>query len=131
MVEMTEVANILNNATRDSLILLDEIGRGTSTFDGLSIAHAVLEHIASEGPKTLFATHYHELSELEGKIQGVANFCFTAEEQGETIVFLRRLIRGAAGQSYGIHVARLAGLPPSVLTRAEQVLDKLIGGRNA
>ncbi|MCL2224287.1 MAG: DNA mismatch repair protein MutS [Defluviitaleaceae bacterium] len=126
MVEMTEVANILNNATQNSLVLLDEIGRGTSTFDGLSIAWAVLEHIADAkilGAKTLFATHYHELTRLEGKLDGVINYCFTAQEQGENIVFLRKLIHGEAGQSYGIHVARLAGLPPAVLSHATDLLD--------
>jgi DNA mismatch repair protein MutS len=126
MVEMTEVANILHNATCHSLIILDEIGRGTSTFDGLSIAWAVLEHIANDiGAKTLFATHYHELTQLEKRIPGVVNFYFTTKEQGEDIVFLRKLVRGEAGQSYGIHVARLAGLPQSTLTRATQLLEKL------
>ena len=128
MVEMTEVANILNNATPSSLVLLDEIGRGTSTFDGLSIAWAVLEYIADSeiiGSKTLFATHYHELTQLEGKISGVSNYCFTAQESGKDIVFLRKLIRGAAGQSYGIHVARLAGLPTVVLSHAETILQAL------
>ncbi|MCL2576622.1 MAG: DNA mismatch repair protein MutS [Defluviitaleaceae bacterium] len=126
MVEMTEVANILNNATKNSLVLLDEIGRGTSTYDGLSIAWAVLEHIADAsilGAKTLFATHYHELTRLEGKLDGVKNYCFTAQEQGENIVFLRRLIHGEAGQSYGIHVARLAGLPQEVLAHATELLN--------
>jgi DNA mismatch repair protein MutS len=126
MVEMTEVANILNNATRNSLVLLDEIGRGTSTYDGLSIAWAVLEHIADAsklGAKTLFATHYHELARLEGKLDGVINYCFTAQEQGEDIVFLRKLIHGEAGQSYGIHVARLAGLPKGILARATALLE--------
>ena len=128
MVEMTEVANILNNATKNSLVLLDEIGRGTSTFDGLSIAWAVLEYIADAeiiGAKTLFATHYHELTQLEGKVAGVANYCFTAQESGKDIVFLRKLISGAAGQSYGIHVARLAGLPPVVLSHADTILEAL------
>ena len=127
MVEMTEVANILNNATADSLVLLDEIGRGTSTFDGLSIAWAVLEYIASRiGSKTLFATHYHELTKLEGQVEGVINYCFTAKEtekNGEPdITFLRKLIHGEAGQSFGIHVARLAGLPSDTLKRANQLL---------
>jgi len=128
MVEMTEVANILNNATPNSLVLLDEIGRGTSTFDGLSIAWAVLEYIADSeiiGAKTLFATHYHELAQLENKVNGVANYCFTAQESGKNIVFLRKLISGAAGQSYGIHVARLAGLPPVVLSHANTILEAL------
>jgi len=128
MVEMTEVANILNNATANSLVLLDEIGRGTSTFDGLSIAWAVLEYIADTkiiGAKTLFATHYHELTQLEGKIDGVVNYCFTATESGKDIIFLRKLISGAAGQSYGVHVARLAGLPNVVLKRANTLLNAL------
>ncbi|MCL1787210.1 MAG: DNA mismatch repair protein MutS [Defluviitaleaceae bacterium] len=126
MVEMTEVANILHNATPNSLVLLDEIGRGTSTFDGLSIAWAVLEYMSTKiGAKTLFATHYHELTELEGKIDGVANYCFTAKEDGKNIVFLRKLIHGAAGQSYGVHVARLAGLPSVVLKRAATLLTAL------
>jgi len=126
MVEMTEVANILHNATGRSLIILDEIGRGTSTFDGLSIAWAVLEHIADEiGAKTLFATHYHELTQLEKRIAGVVNFYFTAQDKNGDIVFLRKLVRGEAGQSYGIHVARLAGLPLSTVKRASQLLEKL------
>jgi len=130
MVEMTEVANILNNATADSLVLLDEIGRGTSTFDGLAIAWAVLEYIATRiGSKTLFATHYHELTKLEGQVDGVINYCFTAKEtenNGDVdITFLRKLIHGEAGQSFGIHVARLAGLPPDTLTRANQLLSAL------
>jgi len=126
MVEMTEVANILNNATPNSLVLLDEIGRGTSTFDGLSIAWAVLEFISSKiGAKTLFATHYHELTQLEGKVEGVLNYCFTAKGDGKNIVFLRKLTHGAAGQSYGVHVARLAGLPPVVLRRATALLAAL------
>jgi DNA mismatch repair protein MutS len=126
MVEMTEVANILHNATARSLVLLDEIGRGTSTFDGLSIAWAVLEHIAANvGAKTLFATHYHELTELEGAVSGVVNYCFTVREQGEEVVFLRKLTRGGADHSFGIHVARLAGLPETVLARARTVLSAL------
>ena len=130
MVEMTEVANILNNATADSLVLLDEIGRGTSTFDGLAIAWAVLERIATNiGAKTLFATHYHELTKLEGQVDGVINYCFTAQEtekNGEVdIAFLRKLIHGEAGQSFGIHVARLAGLPADTLERANQLLTAL------
>jgi len=130
MVEMTEVANILNNATSDSLVLLDEIGRGTSTFDGLSIAWAVLEHINNViAAKTLFATHYHELTQLEGQVKGVVNYCFTAtetEKNGETdIVFLRKLVHGEAGQSFGIHVAKLAGLPTDTLVRANQLLTAL------
>jgi DNA mismatch repair protein MutS len=128
MVEMTEVANILNNATGRSLIVLDEIGRGTSTYDGLSIAWAVLEHIAVNiGAKTLFATHYHELTQLEKEIPGVVNFYFTTRDADGGIVFLRKLERGSAGQSYGIHVARLAGLPQSTLKRAEQLLEMKCG----
>ena len=126
MVEMTEVANILHNATPHSLVILDEIGRGTSTYDGLSIAWAVLEHIAQNiGATTLFATHYHELTQLEAQIPGVVNFCFATQQSGDDIVFLRKLQRGAAGQSYGIHVARLAGLPPSTTQRAEVLLAEL------
>ena len=130
MVEMTEVANILNNATADSLVLLDEIGRGTSTFDGLAIAWAVLERIATNiGAKTLFATHYHELTKLEGQVDGVINYCFTAQETEKNsevdIAFLRKLIHGEAGQSFGVHVARLAGLPADTLERANQLLTAL------
>ncbi|MDE7299612.1 MAG: DNA mismatch repair protein MutS, partial [Lachnospiraceae bacterium] len=128
MVEMTEVANILRNATRNSLIILDEIGRGTSTFDGLSIAWAVAEHINSPeniGAKTLFATHYHELTELEGKLPGVNNYCIAVKESGDDIVFLRKIVRGGADKSYGIQVARLAGVPADVLTRAREIADTL------
>lgn len=128
MVEMTEVANILRNATRHSLLILDEIGRGTSTFDGLSIAWAVVEHIANPkliGAKTLFATHYHELTELEGKLDCVDNYCIAVKEQGEDIVFLRKIIKGGADQSYGIQVARLAGVPDSVLKRAREIVNEL------
>lgn len=128
MVEMTEVANILRNATKDSLLILDEIGRGTSTFDGLSIAWAVVEHISDPkllGAKTLFATHYHELTELEGKIQSVNNYCIAVKEQGEDIVFLRKIIKGGADKSYGIQVAKLAGVPESVLVRAKEIVEEL------
>ena len=128
MVEMSEVANILNNATAQSLLILDEIGRGTSTFDGLSIAWSVLEHIADPalcGAKTLFATHYHELTELEGKLPGVQNYRVTVKEMGEDILFLRRIVRGGADRSFGIQVARLAGLPEAVLARARQILADL------
>lgn len=131
MVEMTEVANILNNATKDSLIILDEIGRGTSTFDGLSIAWAVVEHIADKkklGAKTLFATHYHELTELEGKLDGVQNYCIAVKEDGEDIVFLRKIVKGGADRSYGIQVAKLAGVPDEVLARARQLSDMLESG---
>ena len=128
MVEMTEVANILRNATKNSLLILDEIGRGTSTFDGLSIAWAVAEHInnpANIGAKTLFATHYHELTELEGKLDGVNNYCIAVKESGEDIVFLRKIIKGGADKSYGIQVARLAGVPGEVLDRALEIAGTL------
>ena len=128
MVEMSEVANILHNASENSLLILDEIGRGTSTFDGLSIAWSVLEYIADSkrcGAKALFATHYHELTELEGELAGVKNFRVTVREIGEDIVFLRKIVRGGADQSFGIQVARLAGLPEAVLARAKQILEKL------
>lgn len=129
MVEMTEVANILRNATKKSLLILDEIGRGTSTFDGLSIAWAVVEHISNPrllGAKTLFATHYHELTELEGVLSGVNNYCIAVKEQGDGIVFLRKIIRGGADKSYGIQVARLAGVPDSVIHRANELVEELI-----
>ncbi len=128
MVEMTEVANILRNATKNSLLVLDEIGRGTSTFDGLSIAWAVIEHVADPhliGAKTLFATHYHELTELEGKLEGVCNYCIAVKEQGDDIIFLRKIIRGGADRSYGIQVAKLAGVPKSVLDRAKEIVEQL------
>ncbi|NLL72640.1 MAG: DNA mismatch repair protein MutS [Clostridiales bacterium] len=128
MVEMTEVANILRNATKNSLLILDEIGRGTSTFDGLSIAWAVIEHISNTsvlGAKTLFATHYHELTELEGKLDGVNNYCIAVKEQGEDIVFLRKIVKGGADRSYGIQVAKLAGVPATVLKRANVIVDEL------
>ncbi|MDO5415741.1 MAG: DNA mismatch repair protein MutS [Lachnospiraceae bacterium] len=130
MVEMTEVANILRNATKNSLLVLDEIGRGTSTFDGLSIAWAVVEHISSTkllGAKTLFATHYHELTELEGTISGVNNYCIAVKEQGDDIVFLRKIIKGGADKSYGIQVAKLAGVPDSVIARAKEIAEELSG----
>ena len=129
MVEMTEVANILRNATKNSLLILDEIGRGTSTFDGLSIAWAVIEHIASPkilGAKTLFATHYHELTELEGKIPGVNNYCIAVKERGDDIVFLRKIVKGGADKSYGIQVAKLAGVPDSVIDRAKELVEELV-----
>lgn len=128
MVEMTEVANILRNATSKSLLVLDEIGRGTSTFDGLSIAWAVVEHISSPkllGAKTLFATHYHELTELEGKLNNVNNYCIAVKERGDDIVFLRKIVPGGADKSYGIQVAKLAGLPESVLERAKVIVEEL------
>ena len=128
MVEMTEVANILRNATKNSLLILDEIGRGTSTFDGLSIAWAVVEHIADTkriGAKALFATHYHELTELEGKLDSVNNYCIAVQEAGDDIVFLRKIIKGGADKSYGIQVARLAGVPEPVLERAKEIVMQL------
>ena len=129
MVEMTEVANILRNATANSLLILDEIGRGTSTFDGLSIAWAVVEHISNTkllGAKTLFATHYHELTELEGMLSGVNNYCIAVKEQGDDIVFLRKIVKGGADKSYGIQVAKLAGVPESVIGRAKEIVTELI-----
>lgn len=128
MVEMSELANILNNATRKSLIILDEIGRGTSTYDGLSIAWAVVEYISNHeniGARTLFATHYHELTELEGILDGVKNYCISVKEHGDDIIFLRKIIRGGADQSYGIQVAKLAGISEAVITRAKQILEEL------
>ena len=128
MVEMTEVANILRNATRNSLLILDEIGRGTSTFDGLAIAWAVVEYIANTkilGAKTLFATHYHELTELEGALNGVNNYCIAVKEQGDDIVFLRKIVKGGADKSYGIQVAKLAGVPEPVIRRAKELVEEL------
>jgi len=129
MVEMNEVANILRNATANSLLILDEIGRGTSTFDGLSIAWAVVEHISNPkllGAKTLFATHYHELTELEGKLNNVNNYCIAVKEKGDDIVFLRKIVGGGADKSYGIQVAKLAGVPDSVIERAKEIVEELI-----
>jgi DNA mismatch repair protein MutS len=129
MVEMTEVANILRNATANSLLILDEIGRGTSTFDGLSIAWAVVEHISNPkllGAKALFATHYHELTELDQTIKGVNNYCIAVKEHGDDIVFLRKIIPGGADKSYGIQVAKLAGIPDSVISRAKEILEDLV-----
>ncbi len=128
MVEMTEVANILRNATANSLVILDEIGRGTSTYDGLSIAWAVVEYIANRskcGAKTFFSTHYHELTELEGTIDGVKNYCISVKEQGDDIIFLRKIIRGGADKSYGIQVARLAGVPDEITDRAKEIVNEL------
>lgn len=128
MVEMSEVANILRNATSNSLLILDEIGRGTSTFDGLSIAWAVVEHISNPrllGAKTLFATHYHELTELEGKLSNVNNYCIAVKENGDNIVFLRKIVPGGADKSYGIQVAKLAGVPDSVIERAKVIVEEL------
>ena len=129
MVEMSEVANILRNATKESLIILDEIGRGTSTYDGLSIAWAVVEYISDVrflGAKTLFATHYHELTELEGKLSNVNNYCIAVKEQGDDIVFLRKIVKGGADRSYGIQVAKLAGVPDAVIDRAKEILSELV-----
>ena len=128
MVEMNEVSNILRNATSKSLLILDEIGRGTSTFDGLSIAWAVIEHISNTnilGARTLFATHYHELTELEGKISNVNNYCIAVRESGDDIVFLRKIIKGGADRSYGIQVAKLAGVPDMVIDRAKMIAEQL------
>ena len=128
MVEMSETAGILRNATEKSLIILDEIGRGTSTFDGLAIAWAVVEFLLNNkkgGPKTLFATHYHELSELEGHLEGVKNYCISVAEHGEEVIFLRKIIPGGADKSYGVHVARIAGIPPKVVARAKEIQTRL------
>jgi len=128
MVEMSEVANILKHATKSSLLILDEIGRGTSTYDGLSIAWAVLEYAAEPrklGAKTLFATHYHELTELESKIEGVKNYCVSVKKRGDDITFLRRIIPGGADDSYGIEVAKLAGVPEGVIKRAKEILKQI------
>jgi DNA mismatch repair protein MutS len=127
MVEMSEVSDILINATGKSLIILDEVGRGTSTYDGLSIAWAVIEYILSEipGAKTLFATHYHELTVLEGDLQGVKNYSVLVKEVGKSIAFLRKIVPGGADESYGIEVARLAGLPKNLLGRAKEILNRL------
>ncbi|HEX3017186.1 MAG TPA: DNA mismatch repair protein MutS [Caproicibacter sp.] len=133
MVEMAEVADIVKNATADSLLILDEIGRGTSTFDGMSIARAVLEFVADKkqlGAKTLFATHYHELTELEELISGVKNYNIAVKKRGDDITFLRRIIRGGADDSYGIEVAKLAGVPNKVITRAKQILAELDSGKD-
>lgn len=129
MVEMNEVANILRNATSKSLLILDEIGRGTSTFDGLSIAWAVVEYISNSkllGAKTLFATHYHELTELEGKISNVNNYCIAVKEKGDDIVFRRKIVKGGADKSYGIQVAKLAGVPDPVINRAKEIVEELV-----
>ncbi len=130
MVEMSEVANILRNATAKSLLILDEIGRGTSTYDGLAIAWAVIEHISDRrllGAKTLFATHYHELTELEGKMDNVNNYCIAVKEQGDDIIFLRKIMKGGADKSYGIQVAKLAGVPNRVIERAKKIVEELSG----
>ena len=131
MVEMMEVASILKEATPNSLVILDEIGRGTSTYDGLSIAWAVAEYIANKekvGCKTLFATHYHELIDLESKIDGIKNYSVAVKEKGEDIIFLRKIVEGGTDESYGIHVAKLAGVPKTVVTRANKILQSLEKG---
>jgi DNA mismatch repair protein MutS len=130
---MNETANILNNATPQSLVILDEVGRGTSTYDGLSIAWAVAEFLHERGPKTLFATHYHHLNELEERLPRAKNYRIAVKEDGDHIIFLRRIIRGGTDRSFGIQVARLAGLPESVIARARELLEsfsreKLRGG---
>ena len=128
MVEMMEVATILKEATQNSLVILDEIGRGTSTYDGLSIAWAVAEFIANKekcGAKTLFATHYHELIELEEKKDGIKNYSIAVKEKGEDVIFLRKIVRGGTDESYGIHVARLAGVPKDVTIRANEILKSI------
>ena len=126
MVEMNEVSTIIKNADKNSLIILDEVGRGTSTFDGMSIARAVLEHIVRKiGAKTLFSTHYHELTEIENQLEGVRNYNICVKKRGDTITFLRRIVRGAADGSYGIEVAKLAGIPNAVVSRARQILLEL------
>ena len=127
------MAQILNNATQRSLLILDEIGRGTSTYDGMSIARAVLEYCVDRkrlGAKTLFATHYHELSALEGQIEGVKNYNIAAKKRSDDIIFLRKIVRGGADQSYGIEVAKLAGVPTRVITRARTILAELEGGED-
>ena len=128
MLEMVEVANILKNATKKSLVILDEIGRGTSTYDGLSIAWAVAEYVNDTkkiGAKTLFATHYHELSRLEEKLSGIVNYRIAVKKNGDDITFLRKIVRGGADDSFGIEVAKLAGVPDEVIKRAKQVLKKI------
>ena len=128
MVEMMEVATILKEATNNSLVILDEIGRGTSTYDGLSIAWAVAEYKKKKkkcGAKTLFATHYHELTELENKLDGIKNYSIAVKEKGEDIIFLRKIVKGGTDESYGIHVARLAGVPKVVTQKANEILRSL------
>ena len=133
MVEMNETASIINNITSRSLILLDEIGRGTSTYDGISIAWSIVEylHKSSNQPKTLFATHYHELNELENKLPGVKNYHVTNKEVGNKIIFLRKLAPGGSVHSFGIHVARMAGMPPKLIDRANEILLQLEKSRNS
>ena len=131
MVEMSEVADIIKNATSDSLLILDEIGRGTSTFDGMSIARAVLEYVAGKqlGAKALFATHYHELTVLEDLVDGVKNYNIVVKKRGDDITFLRKIVRGSADDSFGIEVAKLAGIPDRVVSRAKQILSELENGQ--
>jgi DNA mismatch repair protein MutS len=133
MVEMNETASIINNITSRSLILLDEIGRGTSTYDGISIAWSIVEHLYNSpaSPKTLFATHYHELNELENKLPAVKNYHVTNKEVGNKIIFLRKLAPGGSTHSFGIHVARMAGMPPSLINRANEILVQLEESRNS
>ena len=129
MVEMSEVADILKNATKNSLLILDEIGRGTSTYDGMSIARAVLEFVADKrrlGAKALFATHYHELTEMENELGGVKNYNIAVKKRGDDIIFLRRIVRGGADDSYGIEVAKLSGIPEPVIARAKAILKKTL-----
>jgi DNA mismatch repair protein MutS len=130
MVEMNETANILNNATARSLIILDEIGRGTSTYDGLSIAWAVCEYLQRLGAKTLFATHYHHLNDLADRLPGIKNYRAAVKEDGHDVIWLRKIIPGGTDRSYGIQVARMAGLPEEVIRRAREVLKDLEDGRN-
>ena len=129
MVEMSEVASILEHATSNSLIVFDEIGRGTSTFDGMSIARAVLEYVTRRiGAKTLFATHYHELTVMEEELEGVSNYSIAVKRHGDSITFLRRIVSGPADESYGIEVAKLAGVPDAVVARAREILEELNSG---
>ena len=129
MVEMSEMAHILKNATKNSLLIIDEIGRGTSTFDGMSIAKAVLEYVADKrklGAKTLFATHYHELTEMENELDGIKNYNIAVKKRGDDIIFLRRIVRGGADDSYGIEVAKLGGIPNTIINRAKQILKQTL-----
>ena len=132
MVEMNETASIINNLTSRSLILLDEIGRGTSTYDGISIAWSIAEYIHQSNfkPKTLFATHYHELNELENKFERIKNFHITNKEVGNKVIFLRKLAPGGSTHSFGIHVARMAGMPPALIDRANEILAQLENSRD-
>ena len=132
MVEMSEVSNIINNATDKSLIILDEIGRGTSTYDGMSIASAIIEYLSSHlHAKTLFSTHYHELTEMEGRVDGVKNYRVMVKEWDGNIVFLHKIARGSANKSFGIEVAKLAGLPNELITRAKEILSNIENDGNS